>query len=86
MNAIAGQFLLDLLEVVDFAVEDDGVSGSGIEHRLMAGGAEIEDGQPAMAEGDAKLVGRGGRAPEARIVGAAVALVLGHRRDGGEDG
>ena len=43
-----------LLEVVDFAVEDDPDRLVGIGHRLMAAG-EIDDRQPPEAEADRTL-------------------------------
>jgi hypothetical protein len=43
--------------VVDLAVVADHVAPRGRRHRLMPGGAEIDDGEPQMAEGDAGLAG-----------------------------
>jgi hypothetical protein len=41
--------------VVDLAIVADHVAPRGRRHRLMPRGAEIEDGEPAMAKGDARL-------------------------------
>ena len=60
--------LAQCLEVVDLAVEDDGVAGEVVEHRLMAGGAEVDDAQTRMAK-DADAAWR---RPKATIIRAAM--------------
>ena len=40
----------DIAVIVDFAVEGDDVAAVGGMHRLRAAGAEIDDGEPALAE------------------------------------
>jgi hypothetical protein len=47
----AGEGGSEFLIVVDFAVEGEGVAGAGVEHGLMAGGGEVEDGESAEAHG-----------------------------------
>src|SRR5262245_51554748 len=62
------QFLAKFLKVIDLAVEDDGISGDDVEHRLMAGRAEIDDAQARMTE-DANAFRR---RPKAAIIRPAV--------------
>ena len=70
------------MEVVDLAVEDQAGAGVGVDHRLVGGGREVEDRQPAMGEqaAPAAVVGRGGPGPLA--VGPAVAHRRGHPGQG----
>src|SRR5215831_2134117 len=69
------EFFAQFLKVVNLAVEDDGVSGDDVEHRLMAGGAEIDDAQSHMTK-DANAFWR---RPKAAIIGPAVADAGDHR-------
>ena len=45
-----GELAAYVAVVVDLAVEGDGVAAVGGVHRLRAAGAEIDDGEPALAE------------------------------------
>jgi hypothetical protein len=61
-----------LLEVVDLAVEDDGVAAARGRHRLMAGRRQVDDRQPLEAEAHAAVD------EDPFVVGAAVVHGRGH--------
>ena len=65
--AALGEFLAQLAVIVDLAVEGDGVAATGAVHRLRAGRAQVDDGEPLMGEPRAPIV----RQPQAVAVGAA---------------
>ena len=65
--AARGQFLAQLAVIVDLAVEGDGVAAAGAVHRLRAGLAQVDDGEPLMGEPRAPVGGK----PQAVAVGAA---------------
>ena len=82
------EFPVQVLEVVDLAIEDN-VAGAIVgRHRLMSGGAQVDDAEPVEAEPDLHPMAGGGRVhlkgagraisqrsqDEALIVGAPVAL------------
>ena len=69
--------LAQSLEVVDLAVEHDGVSSERVEHRLMAGGAEIDDAQAGMPKGARSIR----RRPKSAVVRAAMGDAGHHRMD-----
>ena len=67
--------------VVDLAVIAEHEAAAARDHRLRSGRAEIDDGEPGMAERDARV----GIDPHALIVGPAMAETVGHaRRDGAQ--
>ena len=47
-NAACGQLRADFLVAVNLAVIDDDETAAGRNHRLMAGGREIDDREPAL--------------------------------------
>ena len=63
--------------IVDFAVEDDDEAAVVREHRLVAGGRQVDDRQPPVAERDPRL----GIAPQALVVGPAMRQAAGHGAD-----
>lgn len=63
------QLLAQFAEVVDFAVEDQYAAAGGVDHRLIARGAQVEDGQPPVAEQNAPV----GGSPLSVGVGSALA-------------
>ena len=63
--------------VVDLAVEGDLDAAVLVAHRLPPGGAEIDDGEAAVAEDDAAVLGL----PQALVVGSAVAHGVAHGGD-----
>lgn len=74
--------LAQVAEVVDFAVEDQHAAAGGVDHRLVAGGAQVEDRQPAVAEQDASVFGGPlpfgvGAAPAHRLAKSVQALPVG---------
>ena len=75
-NAINLQRPAQLAEVVNLAVEDDGVAPVGGHHRLVGAGVEVENGQAAMAQNDAFA------RPHPFRVRAAVVHAGGHTPDG----
>ena len=52
-NAINLQRPAQFAEVVNLAVEDDGVAPIGGHHRLVGAGVQVENGQAAMAQDNA---------------------------------
>ena len=80
--AVFFEFGAEVLEVVDLAIEDDFVAAVGAGHGLVAEGGEIEDGEAAVAEGDAGF----GIGPGAFVIGAAGDDGVGHAADGGGEG
>jgi hypothetical protein len=68
------EFTAQFRMVVDLAVEDDHVAAAGRDHRLAALVGEVDDGQTAVTEVDARVHA----APEAGAVGAAVGERRGH--------
>ena len=82
-NALADrlQLLAKGLEIVDFAVEDDHVASAGGLHRLMAGGREVDDRQPAKADSHARCLVDPGSA----VVGSPMVQGLRHALDGGTE-
>jgi hypothetical protein len=70
--------------IVDLAIVADHVAPRGRRHRLMPRGAEIDDGEPQMAKGDARCgVGsrcRGNRAAPAMASAMAAARAFGPPR------
>ena len=71
---VDAQLLAQVAEVVDLAVERADVAPRRRQHRLVPGGREIEDGQPAQSHGHAG----GGIDPLTRVVGAAMDERVGH--------
>jgi hypothetical protein len=65
-----------LLVIVDFAIEDDLelkiVIGG---HGLPPGAGEVDDGEPAVAEGAVCVM------PDSTVIGATVNEGIDHRRD-----
>ena len=55
--ALGFELLAQLAVVVDFAVEGDAQAAIGSGHRLGTGGGEIDDGEAAVGEADALIVG-----------------------------
>src|SRR5204863_153624 len=55
--AARDQTLAQLAEVVDLAVEDDAHGAVFIRHRLIGGGAQVDDAQAAEAEANARRRG-----------------------------
>lgn len=73
-------------EVVDLAVEDQAVACFRMEHRLMAGGREVEDREPAKPKPDGACRRPGRMQPGsdrkllvARVIGSAVDHRAHHR-------
>ena len=64
-----------LEEIVDLAVVRDNEAAVGGDHRLMAGGRKVDNGQAPVRERDAGLR----IAPKPVIVGAAIGDAVGHR-------
>ena len=60
--------------IVDFAVEGQHEPPIGRKHRLVPRRRQVDDGQPAMAEADARLRVH----PQADIVGTTVRHGIGH--------
>ena len=69
-----GELAADVAVVVDLAVEGDDVAAVGGMHRLRAAGAEIDDGEPALAQRHAAL----GLDPDAAAVRPAMAQRVVH--------
>nr|WP_254127036.1 hypothetical protein [Aquihabitans sp. G128] len=72
--ALVGQLAAQLRVVVDAAVEGHGQAELGVVHRLLAGGREVDDGQPAVAQRHLPL------RPTAPGVGATGHHRVGHGR------
>ena len=53
--ALGLEFGPEFTEVVDAAVEDNAEPERRIDHRLLGGSGQIEDAEPAMAEGNPAL-------------------------------
>jgi hypothetical protein len=69
-----------IAKVIDLAVEADDQVLAVRQHRLMAGFAQIDDGEAAMTESDP-----GGRVdPDPAIIGTAVTQCRCHRFDSGK--
>jgi len=64
-------------EVIDFAVEDDPYLPGRIGHRLVSGGAEVQDRKAAKAE--ARRAGRGDISP--LVIGAAMSKYPRHAQE-----
>src|SRR5262249_30393950 len=64
-----------LLEIIDFAIVWDDEAAVRRDHRLMACGRKIDDGEAAVRKGNACV----GINPHAMIVGTAISDALGHR-------
>ena len=62
------QFAAQLAEIVDLAVENDHETSVGGQHRLMAGGRKVDDGEPPVREAYATAIGN----PRAFIIGPAM--------------
>src|SRR5688500_15879457 len=62
--------------IVDFAVEDDDVAAAVRNHRLVAGRRQVDNREPAKAEGDAALA----IDPRRRMVRSAMAGAAVHLR------
>ena len=74
-NAARGQRRPHVLVAVNLAVVDDDVAAIGRDHRLMAGGRQIDDRQPAMDQSNAGLPIN----PHAVVVRPAVPHGFAHR-------
>ena len=61
------QLFAQLAVVIDLAVENDLIPAIGAGHRLSSGLREVDDGQPAVSQADAAIVGK----PGAGTVGTA---------------
>src|SRR2546430_7103925 len=75
------QLAAQLFEVVDLAVEHRHVTSGGRCHRLMAGGRQVDDRQPAEPEGNAGV----GVDPFAGVVGATMHERVGHPPHSGRE-
>src|SRR5438874_2419369 len=73
------QQFAELGEIVDLAIEDDPDGGVLIGHRLVAGGAEVDDAQPAVPERN-RLSGSG-EYPDSRVVRPAMSNGFRHSTD-----
>jgi hypothetical protein len=73
-EAVAAGFQLpaQFAEIIDAAVERDREPERGVAHRLLRGGVEIENAQPAMRKGDVRLREKPG------CVGPARFQLVGH--------
>ena len=81
--ALGFECLAQLAVIVDFAVEDDHVAPRRRDHRLVAGGREIDDRQPPVPERNPCL----GIGPHALVVRPPVGDGVGHApRNGLERG
>ena len=78
------QVLFKLREVIDLAVVNDDDRAVLIEHRLMAGGCQVEDGQPAEPKSRirTKLVAAHAELLVAGVVGPAMDHGVHHAADG----
>ncbi len=76
--AQGGEFGLQLLEIVDFAVVRKDELTVGRHHRLVAERRQVDDRQPAVAKGDPEVRVQ----PYAGVIGAAMRQDIGHRLNG----
>ncbi len=78
-DTVLAQALGKLAVIVDLAVIGDDIAAIGAGHRLVPGGTDVDDGEAAVAEGDARFRVD----PHAAIIGTAMTQRFGHRGNHG---
>ncbi len=73
-DTVLAQPLGELAVIVDLAIIGDDIAAVGAGHGLVAGGADVDDGEAAVAQSDARFRVD----PDAAIIGAAMTQRFGH--------